>query len=240
MAPAVATLEVGAAVQLTASIETAAGAKLQRPVQWRSSDVLVATVDPAGLVTAVAGGRSMITATSEGVTGSAAIDVLPAVASLAVAPGSATLRLGETLALAAVPKDAGGAIVDRRPKWTSSNPSVVTVDGRGVVFAVGVGSTTVTAAIGAVSGSAAVLVRSPVGSVVVSPAVTDILVGQTVAMQATVLDPAGAPLAVPVTWTSHDPTIALVDLTGVVTSVSQGNAAIAATADGTVGIGVVR
>ncbi|HEX2780581.1 MAG TPA: Ig-like domain-containing protein, partial [Gemmatimonadaceae bacterium] len=62
---------VGQAVQFSAEPRTAAGAPLpDRPVSWSSSAASVASVSPTGLVTAVAPGGAMISASSEGQSGS--------------------------------------------------------------------------------------------------------------------------------------------------------------------------
>ena len=65
----------GQTTQATATLRDAAGHVLTgRPVTWSSSNVAVATVSPAGLVTGVAdGGPVMIGAASESITGSAPV-----------------------------------------------------------------------------------------------------------------------------------------------------------------------
>lgn len=64
-----------ATVQLSAQPRSAAGAVLDRPVTWTSSDNAIATVSATGLVTGVAPGPVTITATSEGVGGSALMSI---------------------------------------------------------------------------------------------------------------------------------------------------------------------
>ena len=54
--------------------------------------------------------------------------------------------------------------------WSSSDASVATVDGAGLVTAAGNGTTTITATVGGASGSAAVKVMQSARSVTVSPA----------------------------------------------------------------------
>lgn len=78
VAPTTASLGVGDTQQLTATTFDASNNNLGRPVTWSSGDPSRATVSAAGLVTAVAQGVAIVTATSEGKSGSAQITVTPA------------------------------------------------------------------------------------------------------------------------------------------------------------------
>jgi hypothetical protein len=69
-------LEPGASLQLTAVVRDSAGNVLAgRRVAWTSADTAIARVDSTGLVTALAPGTTAVTATSEGVSGSATVTV---------------------------------------------------------------------------------------------------------------------------------------------------------------------
>jgi hypothetical protein len=71
-----ATLVPQATVQLTATPKDASGATLTgKTVTWSSSNTAVASVSATGLVTALTAGTAIITATSDGETGSATITV---------------------------------------------------------------------------------------------------------------------------------------------------------------------
>lgn len=85
-------IPVGAEAQLMVALHDAQGNVLVfRPVTWTSSNTAVATVSSAGYLTALAGGGPVtITATSEGVSGTARVTVLP-VLSLSLASGAAVL-----------------------------------------------------------------------------------------------------------------------------------------------------
>jgi hypothetical protein len=76
----------------------------------------------------------------------------------------------------------------------------------------------------------------PVASVVVSPALDSLeTIGQTVQMGATAFDDQGNPMVgVPFTWRSSDPTVASVDLLGLVTAIENGTVQISAVAPGNV------
>ena len=76
VSPATASLIKGNTLQLAAAEKDASGNVLTgRTVTWTSSAPAVATVSASGLVTAVAAGTATITATSEGVKGTAAVTV---------------------------------------------------------------------------------------------------------------------------------------------------------------------
>src|SRR5262249_21529731 len=110
--PATADVPVGSTIQLTASLKDAGGEPLTgRTVVWSSSASPCASVSQAGLVTGVAVGTATITATSEGVSGSASVTVSSntgAVASVVVTPATSSISVGGTVQLTATPKDASG------------------------------------------------------------------------------------------------------------------------------------
>ncbi len=71
-------VQVGATVQLTATLRDAQGNELTgRPVAWSSGAEAVATVDQNGLVTGLAEGPVEVTASSEGKRGKTVIAVVP-------------------------------------------------------------------------------------------------------------------------------------------------------------------
>lgn len=101
--PPSATFRVRESIQLRATPRDAAGNPLPgRPVSWSSDDPEVAAVDGGGVVTARKPGAATITATSEGSSGSAAINVTAGPpAALAIFAGNGqTGGVGEALALA--------------------------------------------------------------------------------------------------------------------------------------------
>jgi len=156
---------VGQTGQLTATPKDASGATLTgRVVTWASSNTAVATVNGTGLVTGVAAGSATITATSEGKNGTAAVTVsVVPVASVTVAPATASIPVGQTGQLTATPKDASGAtLTGRVVTWASGNTAVATVSGTGLVTGVAAGSATITATSEGQSGSAAITVTAVV------------------------------------------------------------------------------
>ena len=162
VSPATATLAaLGDTTRLTAVFKDIEGSVVPGKLFiWASSDPLVATVDASGLVTAVADGPATITATSDGIQGSAALTIQQAVSTIEVSPASAALTsLGSTVQFSAVAKDANGnAMTGLTLSWISSNAAFATVDATGLATAVGVGTVSVTAVVGAVQGSASLSV----------------------------------------------------------------------------------
>src|SRR5439155_22693038 len=98
-----ASIRVGQTVQLTVTLKDSTGNTLtRRTVMWGSGDTTVARVSLSGLVTGVAEGSATITATSEGKSSTAAITVMIVpVASVPVSPATASVRVGQTVQLAA-------------------------------------------------------------------------------------------------------------------------------------------
>src|SRR6266699_2013318 len=171
VAPATASVAVGQVVGLVATLRDANGNALSgRVVTWASSAAAVATVDSSGVVTGVAVGGAMVSATSEGQSGAALVSVAAApapVASVAVSPATASVVAGQTVQLAATPEDAGGnALSGRVVTWASNAPAVATVDGGGLVTGLVPGPATITATSEGQSGSATVTVVSAGAGVV--------------------------------------------------------------------------
>jgi uncharacterized protein YjdB len=244
LSPSSISLYVGSTSKLTATPVDAGGNVLTgRRVAWETSSATVATVDSAGLVTAVAAGSATITATIDGASGMAAVTVHVSVASVTISPASLTLNVGSSSRLTATPRDAGGnALTGRSVAWQTSSATVATVDSAGLVTAVAAGSATITATIEGKSGSAAVTVGSPapVASVTVSPAALTLSVGAAVLLTATPLDSSGNELyGRIVAWQSSAPAVAAVDTSGRVRALVTGNATIAATVEGKTGSAAV-
>src|SRR6266516_1488826 len=85
----------------------------------------------------------------------------PPVASVTVSPASVSLSVGQTLQLSVVLTDsAGDFLTDRPVTWTTSNSAVATVSASGLVTGVTVGTATINATSGGVSGKAATSVAS--------------------------------------------------------------------------------
>ncbi|HEY5413409.1 MAG TPA: Ig-like domain-containing protein [Gemmatimonadaceae bacterium] len=240
VSPQTASVPVGGAVQLSASVRDASGAELQgRLVGWTSSDETIAVVSSEGRVSGIKIGTATITASSEGKSGTATVTVTAAaVASVNVTPPTASITVGQTTTLTAQPLDANGnALTGRAVAWASSNAGVATVSDAGVVTGVAPGDATITATSEGKSGTATVTVTPiPVASVTVDPATVSLTTGATQQITATPRDAQGNPLADrAVTWESQNPAVATVSPAGLITAVAPGNTTVTATSEGKVG-----
>jgi uncharacterized protein YjdB len=240
--PSTANMSIGQPLQLTAVALNANGQILSlagRAVTWSTSTPNITSVTSGGLVTALAAGTATVTVTVDNRQASATLTVkIVPVASVVVSPSTATVTVGNTVALTATPRDAAGQPLYLRPvSWTSSNSARATVNPAGVVTAVSAGTVTITATIEGKSGSSTItVVPVPVASVVVTPAAPNVNVGQSVQLTATPYSSTGQPLTGrTVTWTTSASTIATVSSSGLVLGVTAGTAVITATIEGKTG-----
>ena len=243
LSPAQVSIETGQTRQLTAQVTDDQGNPLTgRPITYASDNSAVATVSSAGLVTGVAIGSAKITATSEGKSGTSDVTVTPvAVANVQISPPTADLIIGQSTTLAAVPTDARGNVLGgRSASWTSGAPSVATVSQTGVVTAVGVGSAVIFATVEGKTGSANVSVRRlSVTSVAVAPSSSNIGIGASVQLAATVRSGATILTDRVVGWSSSNEAVAVVSSTGRVTGLKAGAVTITATSEGVSGTAFV-
>ena len=161
VAPQTASLFVGATQQFTDTTKDAPGFVLTgRVTTWTSNKPGTATVNQTGLVTAVDSGTAIITATSEGINGSATVTVsLVPVALVTVTSSRPNPMVGQTAQLTAAPTDAGGnPLPGRAVTWTSSDPTVATVDANGLVTVLSSGSVRIDALIDGTTGSITFLI----------------------------------------------------------------------------------
>ena len=235
VSPAEATLVHGDTLRLTAGAVDANGhAVAGAEFEWTSSDTSVVAVDASGLATGVGLGEAEVSATSSGVSDSAALVVAePTPTTVAVTPDTvALMALGDTVRLVAEVRDQLGRVMEDEPvTWVSGDTIVAAVDSAGLVTAVGTGATRVTGTAGDAFGSAAVTVMQSAGSVEVSPAADTIAPGDTLRLLAEAYDENGHPVeSAQFSWSSNDVSVARVDGSGLVHGVAEGTATITATA----------
>lgn len=131
---------------------------------WRSLDTTIAQVDTAGRVTArTTTGFARVEVTAEDKKDTAVVWVVPVpVVSVVVSPDTATRTVGQTLQLAAMPKDSiGGALTGRVVTWTSSDTARASVSAAGLVTVKAAGTATITATVEGKTGSAALTLKVP-------------------------------------------------------------------------------
>ena len=219
------TIDRGTDGQLTASIVPLDTTE-DKTVDWTSSDPDVATVDNSGKVTAVQIGSAIITARVGTHTASCNVSVVALIHGIALDKTELTLDRGTTGQLA-VSYDPPDTTEDKTITWTSSDPSVATVDNAGNVTAVQIGSTTITAKVGTHTASCSVSVVALIHSISLDK--TDLTLDRGNNGQLVVsYDPPDTTEDKTVIWTSSDPTVATVDTTGNVIAVQIGTATITA------------
>ena len=222
-------------VQFSASVYDANDVQIpDAAVNWSSSDASVVTVDRDGLVTAVMNGSAQITARSGDVSASVPVTVSQVAARVSITPDSADLTaLGQTVGLSATVYDANdNLIVDAVVSWSSSDVTVASVDGNGLVTAVGIGMAEISATSGSVSAYATMKVSQSIGRISLShSAVTLTSLGDTILINAVVLDSNDTPIeGFTVSWSSSRPSVASVSSGGQVMAESVGMAEITASA----------
>lgn len=140
---------VGASTTATVTGKDQNGAAIATgSVTWTSSLSSVAAVSSAGVVTGVSAGQAAITASAGSISASTVITVTPVpVASVTVSLGATTIDEGSSSTATAVLRDASGAIlVGRAVSFSSSSPSVATVNATsGAIVGVSAGATLITA-----------------------------------------------------------------------------------------------
>src|SRR5688572_27675704 len=148
---------------------------------------------------------------------------------LRVSPKLDSLGVGMTTQLAARVTDAAGMQQSTTVAWMSLNSTIATVSANGVVTALAAGHVGVVATIGASADTASIVVRA--GELVVEPNAVITAVGEQLQFSATTRSGASASASgLGLTWTSSDPTIAVVDANGNVTAVGAGDVTLVATA----------
>lgn len=128
-------------------------------VTWTSSDSSIAIVDSNGTVTGISAGRVTILATVEGITSQAIVNVsekVLALESIEIVPSSYRMSVGEEvpLQIETTPTNVSAKIT-----WTSSDPSVATVNSNGRVVAVSNGNAIITASSENLTSTCAITVR---------------------------------------------------------------------------------
>jgi uncharacterized protein YjdB len=204
-----------------------------KTVSWESSNPRVATVNrETGSVKTVGAGKARITGRlgEPPLEATVALEVID-VALVNVFPSRTTLAgpAGSTFPLTLEVKDSGSKVVEMKAEWTSSAPTVATVDPTGIVTSVGEGKVNVKATVGDVSGAAdIVVVFRTIETLEAFPLNIPLKVGELAKVDLVARDPQGAPIPdVAATWTSSDPMVATCS-SGTVLAIGPGSATIRA------------
>jgi uncharacterized protein YjdB len=205
-------------------LDSLGGVLTGRNIVWSTSNAEVVTVSSSGLISGVGPGSATVSADVDGKVGSAIVQVsLVPVSTVTVTPGTESVSAGATVSFSAVLKDSAGRVLTGRSiSWTSSTPSVASVNDAGVATGILVGTTNIVAAAEGKQGQAALSVNTlttPVASITLDPANTNMSGGATKQLTATLRDANGNVLGGrTITWTSSNPDRATVSASGLVTA----------------------
>ncbi|MDB4916314.1 MAG: Ig domain protein group 2 domain protein [Gemmatimonadetes bacterium] len=236
---------VGTTVNLVVAVKNASGQDINGLViVWSTSDATVASITQTGVVTGVKVGSATITGTVGTRSATLVMNVIPVPVRTVAVTLKGALIVGEAAPAAFVASDASGnALSGRTAVWSSRNAAVASVTAAGVVTAVSVGTATIDAVVGGITGSATVVVNpvppAPVKAVNVSVK-TNLIVAETVTAFASTLDASGGALTGrAVTWSSSNSDVVSVSAIGAVTAVAAGTATISATSEGIQGTATI-
>ena len=212
-------------------------------VTWSSGTAATATISAGGLATSVAGGTSVITATSGTITGTSTLKVVTLV-SIALTPANPALGVGATLQFKATAtySDNSTADISGAVTWNSATSAHATISASGLATAVAPGTSVITAKQGAMTSLPDTLTVTPptLVSIMISPANPTIPVGGTADFTGVGLysDNSTQPLA-PITWSTTAPassvTVNSANNVGVTLGLVPGNYPIKATGGGVTG-----
>ncbi len=157
------------------------------------------------------------------------------VASISVTGAVSSITYRSTQQFSATAYDSSGNKVGGQSfTWSSSDPSVATIDAKGVATGVGLGSTDITAEDGTIV-SAPVIIRvsATVSGVTLSPLSATIAPGQTLQFTATAQDSSGNNIPnSQFQWYLSSSLIATINAEGLVTGIKPGQVVITATSGG--------
>ncbi len=199
-----------------------------KTVTWTSSDPSVASVNESGKVSALKGGKAVISAKADKITATCEVTVIAPVETITLSPETCEIARGEEITLTATvgPEDA----TDKSVSWSTSNKNVATVDSNGTVRGVGKGQARITVRSGNVSAQCTVTVTMPVEGISLDKTSLVIGRGNTATLKATVTPADASDKSI--VWSSSDASVASVSDKGVVTAIKKGKAVITANASG--------
>jgi uncharacterized protein YjdB len=227
-------LLVNGTVQFTAtgSYSDGSNKNLTSLATWSSSSANVASI-VSGLATGIASGNTTISASTGGVTGSKTLTVSPILTSIAVTPAAPSVTVDTTQQFTATGTFTDGSAQDLTDQvaWASSSSSVGSIDKKGLATTAAKGTTTVSASMGAIAGSAALTVTSAtLTSIFITPDKTSVPQGATQLFVAGgVFSDGSTQILAAVVWASSDPKIVSIDNTGVAAALSAASVTISAT-----------
>jgi hypothetical protein len=235
--PANPVIAKGASVRLSAtgSFANETTQLLSASVLWKTAQSSIATIDPEGNVTGVSEGIAQVSALYQGVTAITSVTVgPPALRSVTISPNQSSLPVGETEQFTATGSFTDGTTqnLTQSATWSSSAPGIANVSPAGAAVAVSVGTATITAASGTITGSVSLTVTPPAMlALTVVPPTLAMPLGSNHQLQAlaSFSDGTTQTLTASAAWQTSQPAIATISPQGVVTAVGKGTAQVSAT-----------
>lgn len=198
-------------------------------VIWSSDDEDIAEVDENGIVTAIAPGTAIITATTDdgNFKATCAISIGKHVSSIYISESTLSLNIGFTEQLTAIVLPISA--LNKTVYWLSTNTKVATVDENGIVTAVSAGNATIIAYAedGEYTSTCNVTVTNSVGSFELSE--DEFYIARNETYQLTGIFNPDTAENKDIIWKSTNPEIASVDTNGLVIAKMAGTAMIVAT-----------
>lgn len=233
-------LPLGTTGQLTATGTYTDGSKndLTHSATWTSSSPAVMTISSPGVVSAVGLGTTAVSASFSNITGKANLSTSPAVLTgIHVTLANASIPVGNTVQLKATGIFTDGSAQDltSSASWVSSSPAVASIRSPGVVMAVSLGATHLSAASGGIQGAADLNVSAAtLSSLQLAPAGPTVPLGNSLqlAVTGTYSDGSTQDVTQQVSWNIQSPTIATVTAAGMATGQKVGMTGVTASLNG--------
>lgn len=226
-----ATIDQGQTIDLSQYVVYTPNNAADKSLTWSVDQTYQGEVDQDGKLTAKhVTGTVTVTATSVRVPSVSASVTLtitkPTITDFTLSKTETTLNIGGQEALTIttfVP-----AYASESATWASNNTTVATVNKSGVITAMGLGDTEITATIGEVEKTCTVHVVAVAVNSITLPAEANVTLGSSLQLNPTV-DPSEAAEQYTITYSSNNEAVATVDANGLVSSVAVGDAIITAT-----------
>lgn len=211
---------------------------------WTSSDPTIATVTSdstnSGSIYGVAAGTATVSACAGSICGSTTITVPSSqLTGITIAPANSAVVRGASLAFFATGSFSDGSTQDLTAfvTWSSSAPSLASINATGIATGIATGTASITASYGGSTASANLLVVPPISSIAISPQNASFSPGASQQFMATAryTDGTSGDVTNIVQWSSQTPLVATVSAGGSMTAVSAGTTIISATAGSVTG-----
>lgn len=234
-------LLIGESFTIEANIMNADGESVPNTeLTWISSDTTVATVDPTGLVQALATGQTLIHAEFMGITSNDLLITVVTdntqIASITLNAPTDQIEIGEEFTFTAVARNNEGNAIDGLSfEWSSSDSEVLSIDENGLATGLSAGEATVTAQSGDIKSqplSVRVIDVNQVANVSISAPSNSLEVGDNLQFSATATNAQGNAVDINnIIWQSNQPALMTIDESGLATALASGTVQVTAVVD---------